>query len=182
MSTPASALQPAQAFVDFVNKAVTPFHAVHECVQRLEKAGFTRLHERESWAGKLSPGGKHFVTRNQSSIIAFTIPPADATKTGKPLGISVVGAHTDSPRFVVKPVSKREKAGYAQIGVETYGGGLWATWMDRDLGVAGRVTLAGAAGKAKQEYSSHLVHVRNPIMRMPTIAIHLERTQNDKFH
>ncbi|GAA6046689.1 hypothetical protein NBRC10513_001524 [Rhodotorula toruloides] len=182
MSTPASALQPAQAFVDFVNKAVTPFHAVHECVQRLEKAGFTRLHERESWAGKLSPGGKHFVTRNQSSIIAFTIPPAEATKTGKPLGISVVGAHTDSPRFVVKPVSKREKAGYAQIGVETYGGGLWATWMDRDLGVAGRVTLAGAAGKAQQEYSSHLVHVRNPIMRMPTIAIHLERTQNDKFH
>lgn len=88
-------------------------------------SAFDRLHERESWAGKLSPGGKHFVTRNQSSIIAFTIPPADATKTGKPLGISVVGAHTDSPRFVVKPVSKREKAGYAQIGVETYGGGLW---------------------------------------------------------
>ncbi|GAA5980337.1 hypothetical protein JCM10908_001620 [Rhodotorula pacifica] len=178
MATPESALKPAQAFVEFVNASPTPFHAVHECVVRLEKAGFTRLSERDSWAGgKIARGGRYFVTRNQSSIIAFTVPHEDDKAGKKPLGISVVGCHTDSPRFIVKPVSKREKVGYSQVAVETYGGGLWATWMDRDLGIAGRVTVSHGTDK----YSSHLVRIAEPILRMPTIAIHLDRNQNEKF-
>ncbi|KPV78582.1 uncharacterized protein RHOBADRAFT_33267 [Rhodotorula graminis WP1] len=172
------ALAPARNFLSFVDASPTPFHAVANCVAKLEKAGFSRLHERDSWADKIKPGSKLFVTRNQSSIIAFTVP-ADAGT--KPLGISVAGCHTDSPRFILKPVSKREKVGFTQVGVETYGGGLWATWMDRDLGLAGRVTLSGAKGASADTYTSHLVLVREPILRMPTIAIHLERTQNDKF-
>ncbi|KAG0655069.1 hypothetical protein C6P46_001259 [Rhodotorula mucilaginosa] len=199
MATPESALKPAQAFVEFVNASPTPFHAVHESVVRLERAGFTRLSERDSWAGgKILRGGRYFVTRNQSSIIAFTVPPESDEAEKKPLGISVVGldaailnltaellkrrnafcsCHTDSPRFIVKPVSKREKVGYSQVGVETYGGGLWATWMDRDLGIAGRVTVSHGTDK----FSSHLVSIAEPILRMPTIAIHLDRNQNEKF-
>ncbi|BGP36870.1 hypothetical protein JCM10449v2_000772 [Rhodotorula kratochvilovae] len=179
-----AALAPARRFLEYVDASPTPFHAVANCVTKLEQAGFARLHERDSWAnGKVARGGKYFITRNQSSIIAFTVPPAptgDAQK--KPLGMSVVGCHTDSPRFIVKPVSKREKVGFTQVGVETYGGGLWATWMDRDLGIAGRVTVSGAKGASADTYTSHLVLVREPILRMPTIAIHLDRTQNDKFH
>ncbi|GAA6043536.1 hypothetical protein JCM8097_001209 [Rhodosporidiobolus ruineniae] len=182
MAVPQSSLSPAKAFVDFVQASPTPFHAVHNAVAKLEKAGFTRLHERDSWAGKLQRGANYFVTRNQSSIIAFTVPPEETKAQGKPLGISVIGAHTDSPRFVVKPVSRREKAGFAQVGVETYGGGLWATWMDRDLGIAGRVTLSGIGGASSTTYTNHLVHVKEPILRMPTVAIHLDRTQNDNFH
>ncbi|GAA5862791.1 hypothetical protein JCM8547_006546 [Rhodosporidiobolus lusitaniae] len=191
MATPQSSLVPANAFTSFVDASPTPFHAVHNAVKKLETAGFVRLHERSSWSTgstKLARGGKYFVTRNESSIIAFTVPPEEEVKLEedgsgrkKPLGMSIVGAHTDSPRFIVKPVSKREKAGFAQVSCETYGGGLWATWMDRDLGIAGRVIVSGAKGASSSTYTSHLVHVPQPILRMPTIAIHLDRTQNDKF-
>ncbi|GAA5955250.1 hypothetical protein JCM3765_003258 [Sporobolomyces pararoseus] len=179
MSNSPAILKSASSFVSFVNASPTPFHAVHNCVTRLEGAGFRRLNERESWAnGKVKRGGKYFVTRNQSSIIAFTVPESESDK---PLGMSIVGAHTDSPRFIVKPVSKREKAGFAEVGVETYGGGIWATWLDRDLSIAGRVVVSGAKGAAKDSYSSHLVKIDKPILRMPTLAIHLDRTVNDKL-
>ncbi|CEQ38993.1 SPOSA6832_00476 [Sporobolomyces salmonicolor] len=180
----ASNLAPAKEFIDFVNQSPTPFHVVHNCVTRLEAKGFTRLHERDSWAnGKLQRGGKYFVTRNQSTIIAFTVPPADKEKEKeeKPLGMSIVGCHTDSPRFIIKPVSKREKGGFAEVGVETYGGGIWATWLDRDLGIAGRVVVSGAKGASSSTYTSHLIHNPDPILRMPTLAIHLDRTVNDKL-
>lgn len=90
--------------------------------------------------------------------------------------------HSDSPRFIIRPVSRREKAGFAEVAVETYGGGIWATWMDRDLSFAGRVVLSGTSKAAEGEYSTHLVLHREPILRMPTVAIHLDRTQNEKFH
>lgn len=145
---------------------------------RLEKAGFRRLSERDVWS--LAPGDKRYVTRNSSSIIAFTVPPR--LTQAKPLGMSIVGCHTDSPRWLVKPVSVRERVGYSQVGVETYGGGLWATWMDRDLSCAGRVILSGTSGAAPGEYTSHLFHHKAPILRMPSVAIHLNRTQNDNYH
>lgn len=79
-------------------------------------------------------------------------------------------------------LARREKGGFAQVGVETYGGGLFATWMDRDLGIAGRVILSGTSQAGEGGYSTHLLLHREPILRIPTIAIHLDRTQNDKFH
>ncbi|GAA5830630.1 hypothetical protein JCM5353_001317 [Sporobolomyces roseus] len=180
MSSTPQILKSAQSFVSFINASPTPFHAVGNLVTRLEGKGFQRLNERESWAnGKLKRGGKYFVTRNQSSLIAFTVPESEGKDT--PLGMSIVGAHTDSPRFIVKPVSKREKAGFAEVGVETYGGGIWATWLDRDLSIAGRVVVSGAKGAAQDSYSSHLVKIDKPILRMPTLAIHLDRTVNDKL-
>lgn len=86
-------------------------------------------------------------------------------------GFHVVAAHTDSPCPKLKPVSAASKAGFLNVGVQTYGGGLWHTWFDRDLSVAGRVLLRRANGTVVQE----LVKVERPIMRIPTLAIHLDR-------
>lgn len=86
-------------------------------------------------------------------------------------GFHVVAAHTDSPCPKLKPVSAAAKAGFLNVGVQTYGGGLWHTWFDRDLSVAGRVLLKRANGTVVQE----LVKVERPIMRIPTLAIHLDR-------
>jgi len=159
-------------FLTFINQSPTPFHAVSNAINRLESAGFKRLKERDQWNGSLKKGGKYYVTRNQSSIIAFAV--GGAYEPGN--GMAIVGCHTDSPCFKIRPVSKQTKMGYLQVGVETYGGGIWPTWFDRDLGVAGRVIV-----KEDSSFVSHLVNIPRPILRFPTLAIHLERTQTDQL-
>jgi aspartyl aminopeptidase len=91
-------------------------------------------------------------------------------------GFLIIGAHTDSPCPKLKPVSKVTKAGFLEVGVSTYGGGLWHTWFDRDLTVAGRVVrkLSTAEGE-RAAYSHELVRIQQPILRIPTLAIHLDR-------
>ncbi|KAK8108417.1 Aspartyl aminopeptidase [Apiospora sp. TS-2023a] len=166
MSPPKAALD----FLDFVNASPTPYHAVQSSIARLEKAGFTNIKERDNWSSTLKPGGKYYMTRNGSTIVAFAI--GNQWKPGNP--IAMVGAHTDSPTLRLKPVSKKSQAGFLQVGVETYGGGIWHSWFDRDLSIAGRVLVRDGKGNFVQR----LIKVDRPIVRIPTLAIHLDRSSS----
>ncbi|KAK1971519.1 aminopeptidase I zinc metalloprotease [Colletotrichum sublineola] len=166
MAPPAAALD----FVDFVNASPTPYHACATAAARLEKAGFRKIKERDSWNSVLHPGGKYYLTRNGSSIVAFAI--GKKWKPGNP--VAMIGAHTDSPTLRIKPVSKKNNVGFLQVGVETYGGGIWHSWFDRDLSIAGRVLVKDADGNFVQK----LIKVDKPLLRIPTLAIHLDRSSN----
>jgi aspartyl aminopeptidase len=141
---------------------------VHSAVQRLAKAGFEEIKERDSWSSTLVPGGKYYLTRNGSSIVAFAI--GKRWAAGNP--IAMIGAHTDSCCLRLKPVSRKAGAGFLQVGVETYGGGIWHTWFDRDLSIAGRAMVRDGAGN----YVQRLLKVARPLLRIPTLAVHLNRS------
>ncbi|GMQ09807.1 hypothetical protein CsSME_00053062 [Camellia sinensis var. sinensis] len=164
----------AADLVDFLNASPTAFHAVDEAKKRLTSAGYEQVSERGDWS--LEAGKTYFFTRNHSTIVAFAI----GKKYVAGNGFHVIGAHTDSPCLKLKPVSKVSKGGYLEVGVQTYGGGLWHTWFDRDLTVAGRLIIReGKDGNVS--YSHRLVRIAEPIMRIPTLAIHLDRDVNDGF-
>ncbi len=153
----------------FLQAATTPFHAAAEMARRLTKAGFITLDEREDW--NLESQKKYFVTRNDSAIIAFTTGKGNPAETG----LRMTGAHTDSPCPKVKPNPDMKVLGYQQLAVETYGGALLATWFDRDLSLAGRVTWQDKDGNLH----SNLVDFVRPIAVIPSLAIHLDREANN---
>ncbi|KAJ1359242.1 Aspartyl aminopeptidase, partial [Parelaphostrongylus tenuis] len=157
----------AEEFVSFLNKAVTPFHAVKECKERLYQSGFQEIYEASDW--DIKPGGKYFVTKNRSAIIAFAI--GGAYVPGN--GFSIVVGHTDSPCLRVKPVSKLQSERFNQVGVSTYGGGIWRTWFDRDLSVAGEVVI-----RTGDTLSQRLINIEQPILYIPSLAIHLTKDRD----
>ena len=116
-----------QQLINFIKRSPTPFHATKELAGQLLDAGFTQLHESDNW--QLEAHGRYLVTRNDSSIIAFTMGKGDLSETG----FRMVGAHTDSPCLRVKPEPQTNNQGYLQLGVEVYGGALLNPWFDRDL-------------------------------------------------
>jgi aspartyl aminopeptidase len=152
----------------FLRDSPTPFHAVQEAARRLAAAGFRALDERTPWTD-LAPGG-YYVTSSETNLIAFVLPPA-AQRTS----FQIVGAHTDSPNLRLKPHPEYAAEGYAQLGIEVYGGVLLNSWLDRDLGIAGRLLVHEAGGIA-----SKLVTIAKPVLRVPQLAIHLDREVNDK--
>lgn len=154
----------AQQLCGFIDASPSPYHAVASAASLLKKAGYTALSETDDFSTVIKPGGKYFSTRNGSSIVAFAV--GDAYDPAK-AHVVVIGAHTDSPCFRVKPVSKISKHGYLQLGVEAYGGGLWHTWFDRDLTVAGRVILRDGTVKR--------VHLKQSMCRISNLAIHLNK-------
>lgn len=154
--------------LDYLNESWTQFHATAEAKRQLIAAGFQLLNENDEW--DLRPGGRYLFTRNMSSLVAFAI--GEKYSVGN--GFHVIAAHTDSPCLKLKPKSAASKSGYLMVNVQTYGGGLWHTWFDRDLSVAGRVIVKGSDGS----FLHKLVKVKRPLLRVPTLAIHLDRTVN----
>jgi len=186
MTSPsADAIAVARDMLSFIDASWTQFHAVAAAASRLEAAGFVRVSERASWedlskpdATTVKPGGRYYFTRSGSTLVAFAV--GAKARPGAPF--HMVGAHTDSPCLKVKPVSAGVKSGYAMVNVEPYGGGLWTTWFDRDLTVAGRVLVKkkteqekGSELGAPPRIEARLVAVDRPLLRVPMLAIHLQR-------
>ncbi|SFR37631.1 aspartyl aminopeptidase [Marinobacter gudaonensis] len=152
----------------FLNASPTPWHAVDTMKKRLDAAGFQALDEREDWSLAARQG--YYVIRNGSSIIAFRTGSRDVATSG----VRMVGAHTDSPCLKVKPNPELRRKGFFQVGVEVYGGVLLNPWFDRDLSLAGRVTVLDEDGQVRDT----LVDFRKPIAFIPSLAIHLDREAN----
>ncbi len=162
-----TSLETTRRLLDYVDASPTPFHAVSESIRLLEAAGFSALAEEDRWS--LSSGGKHYVARNGSTLVAFVVG-SEAPAEG---GYRLVGAHTDSPNLRLKPQPGYAKEGYLQLGLEVYGGVLLAPWLDRDLSIAGRVVVAG-------EDTPRMLRVDRPLCRIANVAIHLNREVNKK--
>lgn len=157
-----------QQLLTFLSDSPTPFHAVRNMTNLLNNNGFTRLPDNQPW--QLLPGAKHWVTRNDSSIVAFVV----GSHSHNIEHIRMVGAHTDSPALRVKPNPEISVHGTQQLGVETYGGLLMSPWFDRELSLAGRVTYLDQ----EQHLQSALIDFKAPIAMIPSIAIHLSRNAN----
>ena len=153
----------------FVDASPTPYHAVLEASRRLRGAGFRQLAEKEVW--EVTPGERCFVIRGGGTIVAFVV----GTDAPDDAGFRIIGAHTDSPNLRVKPHAEVTRSGYRQVGVEVYGGVILATWMDRDLSLAGRVLCDRGRPGA---FEARLVDFKRPIARIPNLAIHLNRSVN----
>lgn len=159
--------QSIEPLLRFIDASPTPFHAVANLAARLRAAGYAAVDEARAW----QPGaaGKYYFTRNDSSLVAVNLNRAPAEH-----GFRVVGAHTDSPCLRVKPNAAAVAHGYAQLGVEVYGGALLNPWFDRDLGLAGRVTVRTTAGRM----ANRLIDFGRPVAFIPSLAIHLDRDAN----
>ncbi|RYE86986.1 MAG: M18 family aminopeptidase, partial [Myxococcales bacterium] len=152
--------------IAFLQSSPTPYHAVASGLERLEAAGFKRLDEASSWK-ELAPG-RYAIVRG-GALVAFVLPPGPARS------FRLLGAHTDSPNLRLKPRPEYSRHGYHQVGVEVYGGVLLNSWLDRDLGLAGRVVV-----RQGEELTTRLLRIDRPIARIPQLAIHLDREVNDK--
>jgi aspartyl aminopeptidase len=157
----------ADDLLRFIDASPSPYHAVAESARRLRDAGYQELHEGDAW--ELASGARFFVVRGDGSLAAFVLGTAPAATAG----LRLVGAHTDSPNLRVKPEPAVSAHGYGQLAVEVYGGVLLHTWLDRDLSVAGRVAVDHDG-----QVRTALVDLERPVARIPSLAIHLDRTVN----
>lgn len=158
-------MENTKKLIDFIEKSVDCYHAVYTAAQILEKNGYKRLSEFDSWI--LANGGKYYVTRNDSSIIAFKIPQNGFDS------FMICASHTDSPSFKIKPDFEIEAAQSIKLGVEGYGGMIMYSWLDRPLSVSGRVTSV-----KNGEIHTSLVDINKDLLIIPSLAIHLERDLN----
>ena len=160
-------MEPAQTLdrlFDFLRAGVTPWHAVAQAARWLEEAGYTRLEESDYW--NLAPGGRYYVTRNGSSIVAWRVP--EHAIGGWRMTIS----HSDNPGWRLKP-AKSTAAGCERLPVEGYGGMIMPTWLDRPLGVAGRVLV-----RTEDGLDTRLVDIHRPVAVIPSLCIHFDRSCN----
>ena len=151
----------------FLDGAHSVYHAVAALEQMLEAAGYNRLEETENW--KLVPGGKYYLIRGGSGLVAFRVP------QGTPKGFLLSAAHADRPCFKVKENGVLEEK-YARLAVEKYGGMLIAPWLDRPLSIAGRVTVETETG-----VQSRLIDIDRDLLLIPNVAIHMNRKANECY-
>lgn len=161
----------SRQLLEFIEQSPSCFHVVNNIVHRLEKEGFCSLREGEEWT--LAAGGAYYVTRNDSSLIAFRLPPAISEETSWK-GFHIVASHSDSPTFKIKenPEMTQDNA-YIKLNTEKYGGMILSSWLDRPLSVAGRVVVQKDEGLV-----SCLVNVDQDLMVIPSLAIHMNREAN----
>lgn len=150
----------------YIDASTSPFHACAEAGARLWAAGFTEVDEAAAWPRE---AGRYFTVRG-GSLVAWSTEYADSATTG----FRVVGAHTDSPNLRVKPRPALSRAGWQLLGVEVYGGPLLNSWLDRDLGLSGRVVVRDESG-----VSERLLAIGEPILRVAQLAVHLDRDVNE---
>lgn len=160
---PADALAHADDLAAFIAASPSSHHAAAHVADRLVDAGFTRLAEDERWS---SPVGGRFVVVRDGAVIAWVVPEGASAATG----VRVFGAHSDSPGFKLKPKPTTGRLGWLQAGVEIYGGPLLNSWLDRELRLAGRLVL---------DDGSAVLAATGPLLRLPQLAIHLDREVND---
>jgi len=150
--------------LSFIDRSPTPYHAVEEAERRLSAAGYEPLGEETAW--DLAPGDRRYAVRHEGSLVAFEV----GSESPARAGFRILGAHTDSPNLRLKPRADTTRHGYRQLAVEPYGGVLLHTWMDRDLSLAGRVSVLGERG-----VETVLLDFGRPLLRIPNLAIHLYR-------
>ena len=163
----------AENMLDFIYESPTQFNAVEVSAETLEKNGFEKLNPKENW--KLEVGKKYYTTKNSSALVAFKINSDEIEKEG----FRIIGSHTDSPGFRIKPNAEMESCGaYLKLNTEGYGGMILSTWLDRPLAMAGRVFLRGENPFKPVE---KIVNINKPVCIIPNLAIHMNRSINDGY-
>ncbi|MDP3664255.1 MAG: M18 family aminopeptidase [Nitrosomonas sp.] len=161
--------QRVQHLLDFIDKSPSPWHAVASIEAVIEAFQFVRLDEIAKW--QLQAGRRYYVVRDDSSIVLFVL----GNKAPAETGFKIVGAHTDSPGFRIRPNAATASDGLARLGVEIYGGPILATFADRDLSLAGRISYLDEQGNLAYK----LVRFDRPLLRLPNLAIHMNRSVNE---
>lgn len=158
-----------KGMMDFIKRSPTAFQAVASMQEELVEDGYMELNEQNKWT--LKKGGKYFVKRGESSIIAFKLTKGDRINSG----FNIVGAHTDSPALKVKPIPEIKIKNYLQLGVEIYGGVILPTWFDRDLSLAGQISYLDKKGNLQ----TLLLDFKRSVGTIPSLAIHMDRSVNE---
>ena len=156
-----------RALCDFLDASHSVYHAQAYLAGVLENAGYTRLYEQDDWT--LAPGGKYYLSRGGSALVAFRIP------GGTPRGFLMSASHSDRPTFKVKE-NFELTAAYTRMAVERYGGMLMAPWLDRPLSIAGRVTVETENG-----VETRLLDIDRDLLLIPNVAIHMNRQANEGY-
>ena len=159
-------MEVVQKCLTFINESVSCFHVIENMERKLLESGFVKLEENQDW--QLKKGKAYFVKRNDSSMIAFRIPEKEIK------GYHIVASHSDSPTFKLKTKAQmRAEGGYVKLNVEPYGGMIHATWLDRCLSVAGRITY-----RKDGVIQSKTVNIDEDLLVIPNLAIHMNREMN----
>jgi aspartyl aminopeptidase len=166
-------LESVNELINFINKSPSVFHAVESSKKILLENGFKQLDEKEKW--ELEKGSKYFICKNNSALIAFEVGKGKIEEDG----FRIIGAHTDSPGFKIKPNSEILTEGtLVSLNTETYGGPILSTWFDRPLTLAGKVIIKG---ESITNPIQKLINIKKPIMIIPNVAIHFNREVNDGY-